>query len=87
VVRLREHLRGGDLVGRLSAGDVGVLLQDAAASQAEAALARVRRLLERDGVPSAQLVIGTASRQPGDAVTGALADEAREKARHDAGRN
>ena len=87
VVRLREHLRGGDLVGRLSAGDVGVLLQDAAAAQAEAALARVRRLLERDGVPLAQLVIGAASRHPGDAATGALADEAREKARHDAGRN
>ncbi len=87
VVRLREHLRGGDLVGRLSAGDVGVLLQDAAAGQAEAALARLRRLLERDGVPLAHVVIGTASRHPGDIVSGALADEARDKARHDAGRN
>jgi len=87
VVRLREHLRGGDLVGRLSAGDVGVLLQDAASAQAEAALARVRRLLERDGVSLAQVVIGTASRHPGDPLTGVLAEEARQKAQYDAGRS
>ena len=87
VTRLREHLRGGDLVGRLSAGDVGVLLQDAAAAQAEAALARVRRLLEHDGVSLTHVVMGAASRHPGDPLTGTLADEARGKSRHDAGRH
>jgi GGDEF domain-containing protein len=87
VVRLREHLRGGDLVGRLSAGDVGVLLQDASAAQAGFAVARLRRLLERDGVSLVQVALGTASRNPGDAVPGALAEEARENARRDAGRN
>ncbi len=81
VVSLREHLRGGDLVGRLGDGDVGVLLQDTAASQARAPMARVRRLLEREGVPSAQVTIGVASRNPGESVTGALAQEARQRAR------
>lgn len=81
VVSLREHLRGGDLVGRLDAGDVGVLLQDTAGSQAGALISRLRRLLERDGVPLAQVVIGMASRNPGESVTGALAQEARQRAR------
>ena len=85
VTRLREHLRGGDLVGRLSHGDVGVLLQDAAAGQAGAAIARVQRLLERDGVPLAQVVIGAASRSPGEPLTGTLADEARQRVQHVAG--
>ena len=87
VLRLREQLRGGDLVGRLQEGDVGVLLQDTVATQADALIARVRRLLEHEGVPLGQVTIGMASRSPGDQVTGALADEAREKAWHDAGRN
>jgi GGDEF domain-containing protein len=58
VARLREHLRGGDLVGRLAEGDVGVLLHDTAAAQAEAVVGRLRHLLERDikerreGVPA-----------------------------------
>ena len=81
VVSLREHLRGGDLVGRLDAGDVGVLLQDTAGPQAGALIARLRRLLERDGVPGAQVIIGMASRSPGESVTGTLAQEARQRAR------
>ena len=84
VARLREHLRGTDLVGRLSAGDVGLLLQDTAAAQAEALIARVLRLLEREGVPPGQLSIGMATRRPGDPVTGALAEEARQRARYHA---
>lgn len=87
VLRLREQLRGGDLVGRLEEGDVGVLLQDTVATQADALIARIRRLLEHEGVPLGQVTIGMASRSPGDQVTGALADEAREKAWHGAGRN
>jgi hypothetical protein len=81
VVSLREHLRGGDLVGRLDAGDVGLLLQDTAGPQAAALIARLRRLLERDGVPLAQVAIGMASRNPGESVTGTLAQEARQSAR------
>ena len=84
VTRLREHLRGTDLVGRFSAGDVGLLLQDTAAAQAEALIARVLRLLEREGVPAGQLSIGMATRRPGDPVTGALAEEARQRARYHA---
>src|SRR5688572_14103270 len=87
VVSLREHLRGGDLIGRLDAGDVGVLLQDTAGPQAGALVARLRRLLERDGVPLAQVVIGTASRNPGESATGALAQEARQRAREHASDN
>jgi hypothetical protein len=84
VARIREHLRGSDLVGRLGAGDVGLLLQDTAAAQAEALMARVRRVLEREGVPPGQLSIGMATRRPGDPVTGALAEEARQRARYHA---
>ena len=85
VARLREHLRGSDLVGRLNAGDVGLLLQDTAAAQAEALIARVLRLLEREGVPAGQLSIGMATRRPGEPITGALAEEARQRARYHAG--
>jgi len=84
VARIREHLRGSDLVGRLGAGDVGLLLQDTAAAQAEALMARVRRVLEREGVPPGQVSIGMATRRPGDPVTGALAEEARQRARYHA---
>ena len=45
----------------------------------------VQRLLERDGVPLAQVVIGAASRSPGEPLTGALADEARQRVQHVAG--
>jgi hypothetical protein len=81
VARLREHLRGSDLVGRLSEGDIGLLLQDTAAAQAEAFIARMRPVLEREGVPLGQLSIGMATRRPGDPTTGALAEEARQRAR------
>jgi GGDEF domain-containing protein len=84
VARLREHLRGSDLVGRLSEGDVGLLLQDTAAAQAEAFIARMRRLLEREGVPLGQISIGIATRRPGDPTNGALAEEARQHARYHA---
>ena len=82
VVRLREHLRGGDLVGRLAEGDVGVLLHDTAEQDAEAAIARLWHVLERDGVPAGEMSIGMASRRPGDPMTGALAQEARQGARY-----
>ena len=82
VARLREHLRGGDLVGRLGDGDVAMLLHDTAAAQAESLVARMRHVLERDGVPLAQLSIGMATRRPGDTATGALAQEARQRTRH-----
>ena len=82
VARLREHLRGGDLVGRLGEGDVGVLMHDTIAAQADAPLARIRRLLQREGVPLVQVSIGMASRSPGDPITGALAEEARQQARY-----
>jgi GGDEF domain-containing protein len=87
VVSLREHLRAGDLVGRLDAGDVGVLLQDIAGAQAGALIARLRRLLERNGVPPAQVVIGMTSRNPGESITGALAQEARQRATEPASDN
>jgi hypothetical protein len=82
VARLREHLRGSDLVGRLREGDVGLLLQDTAAAQAEALIARMRRVLEREGVPPGQVSIGMATRRPGDETTGALAEEARQARYH-----
>jgi GGDEF domain-containing protein len=87
VARLREHLRGGDLVGRLGEGDVGVLLHDTGAAQANVLLGRLRRLLEHEGVALPQVSIGMASRSPGDATTGALAQEARQRARYYASDN
>jgi hypothetical protein len=83
-VRLREHLRGSDLVGRLGDGEVGVLLYGTAVAQAGALVARLRALLEREGVPLAQVSIGMAGRNPGEATAGALAQEARQKARYHA---
>lgn len=84
VARLREHLRGSDLVGRLGEGEVGLLLQDTAAAQAEALIARMRRVLEGEGVPLGQVSIGMVTRRPGDPTTGALAEEARQRARYHA---
>jgi len=97
VASLREHLRGGDLVGRLGEGDIGVLLHDTTAAQAEAMVGRLRPLLEkgpgdkerRQGVPGdsvslGQVAIGMATRRPGDPATGALAQEARQRARYHA---
>jgi len=81
-VRIRQHLRGGDLVGRLGDGEVGVLLHDTAADQAESLVVRVRQLLERDGVPLASVFIGMATRQPGDMTVNALAQDARQRARY-----
>jgi GGDEF domain-containing protein len=86
-VRIRQHLRGSDLVGRLGEGEVGVLLHDTAADQAEALVVRVRQLLERDGVPLADVVIGMATRQPGDVTVNALAQDARQRARYHASDN
>jgi GGDEF domain-containing protein len=88
VASLREHVRGGDLVGRLGEGDVGVLLHDAVATQAEAVVRRMRQLLERDIIKEhGQVAIGMATRRPGDPTTGALAQEARQRARYHASDN
>jgi hypothetical protein len=87
VVRLREHLRGGDLVGRLADGDIGVLLHDTAEHEAEVPIARLRHVLEGDGVPTKEMSIGRASRRPGDPMTKALAQEARQGARYHASDN
>jgi len=86
-VRIRQHLRGGDLVGRLGEGEVGVLLHDTAGDQAAALVVRVRQLLERDGVPLAGVVIGTATRKPGESTVNALTEEARQRARYHASDN
>jgi GGDEF domain-containing protein len=87
VVRLREHLRGGDLVGRLAEGDVGILLHDTAEHEAEVPIARLRHVLEREGVLAREMSIGMASRRPGEPMTGALAQEARQGARYHASDN
>jgi GGDEF domain-containing protein len=88
VASLREHVRGGDLVGRLGEGDVGVLLHDTTAAQADALVGRLRQLLEpADRTPLGQVAIGMATRLPGDRATGALAQEARQRARHHASEN
>ena len=83
VVRIREHLRDGDLVGRLGDGEVGVLLHDASAAQAEVPIVRIRQLLERE----ANVFIGMATRKPGEPALNALAQEARQRARYHASDN
>jgi hypothetical protein len=79
VIRLRQHLRAGDLVGRLADGEVGVLLHDAALTQADVPIRRLRQVLEREGVPLADVAIGMATRNPGDPSVTALAQEARQR--------
>ena len=80
VVRLREHLRGGDLVGRFGDGEVGVLFHDAAAHDARALTDRVQQLLKRDGVPMNEVSIGVASRNPGESAAASVTQEARQRA-------
>jgi GGDEF domain-containing protein len=87
VVRIRELLRAGDLVGRLDEGDLGVLLHDAVSVQAEAPVTRVRQQLEREGVRSSDVFIGMATRKPGESTVKALAQEARQRARYHASDN
>ena len=81
VVSLRAQLRGGDLVGQLGDGEVGVLLHDTAAAQVDALIRRIRELLDREGVPAAHVSIGAASRNPGESSGHALAQEARQRVR------
>ena len=82
-VRIREHLRGGDLVGRLGEGEVGVLLHDTSDAQAEVPIVRLRQLLEREG----NVFIGMATRSPGEPTVNALAQEARQRTRYHASDN
>jgi hypothetical protein len=82
-VSIREHLRGGDLVGRLGEGEVGVLLHDTSDAQAEVPIVRLRRLLERE----AKVFIGMATRRPGEPTVNALAQEARQRTRYHASDN
>ena len=82
-VRIREHLRGGDLVGRLGEGEVGVLLHDTSDAQAEVPIVRLRQLLERE----ANVFIGMATRKPGEPTVNALAQEARQRTRYHASDN
>jgi len=82
-VRIREHLRGGDLVGRLGEGEVGVLLHDTSDAQAEVPIVRLRQLLERE----TNVFIGMATRRPGEPTVNALAQEARQRTRHHASDN
>ena len=87
VVRIREHLRGGDLVGRLGEGEVGVLLHDTSVAQAETLIVRLRQLMAREGALLADVFIGMATRNPGEPTVNALAQEARQKARDHASDN
>jgi hypothetical protein len=85
VIRLREHLRGGDLVGRLGDSEVGVLFHDAASRDARALRDRIHRVLEGDGVPLNQVSIGIASRNPGESTADSLTEEARQRAAQQTG--
>jgi hypothetical protein len=82
-VRIREHLRGGDLVGRLGDGEVGVLLYDTSDAQADMPIVRLRRLLERES----NVFIGMATRKPGEPTVNALAQEARQQTPYHASDN
>jgi len=80
--RIREQVRAADLVGRLSEGEIGMLLHDTAGRHASAVVARVRRILQTVDAPGAALrvSIGIATRSPGEPTSVTLADEAREGA-------
>ncbi len=80
-------MRPTDLVGRLGEGEIGVLLHNTPGGKARAMTARLRKALQGDDDLSsaAEVLIGFASREPGQSKPGALAREAREDAFRDNG--
>jgi hypothetical protein len=78
--RIREQVRAADLVGRLTEGEIGMLLYDAPGTHAGAVVARVRRMLQTVGEPASPVSIGVASRSPGEAMAARVAQEARDAA-------
>jgi hypothetical protein len=78
ITRLREHVRAADLVGRLGDGEIGVLLHDTPAAHAEAAALRLEWLLKAAGdATPASMLVGVASRDPGETNPTALVQQAR----------
>lgn len=74
VTFLRGHLRGTDLAGRLSSGDVGILLLDTPVEGAHIVARRIRQFIvasaRSERVPPVK--IGVASRAPGSPRSGSL---------------
>jgi hypothetical protein len=81
MVRLREHVRPSDLVGRLGAREIGMLLHNTAGSGARAVTERMRLALrDPDSGETPGVTLGYASREPGMPPV-PLAQQAREDAR------
>jgi hypothetical protein len=80
--RIREQVRAADLVGRLSEGEIGMLLHDTPGGHANAVIARVRRVLQTvdDPASAVPMSIGIATRTPGEPIAVRVAQEAREAA-------
>jgi GGDEF domain-containing protein len=83
VGRIREQVRAADLVGRLSDGEIGILLYDTPADSAKVVATRLQRVSRTDDHPAGHVpvAVGLASRGPGDPTPFALTQEAREALR------
>jgi hypothetical protein len=77
VAELRSHLRPQDLAGILTEGEIGVLLHDATAEQAQVVMVRLRDSIAGPSGQPVALSVGLASRAPQGDRTGSLIDAAR----------
>jgi GGDEF domain-containing protein len=85
VSRLRDHVRPSDLVGRLGAREIGMLLHDVQGSSAQAVTDRLRQAIhDAHGGEPVPVTVGCASREPG-MPEAQLAQRAREEARRASG--
>jgi PleD family two-component response regulator len=78
VAFFRGHLRGTDLAGRLSSGDIGVLLTDTTLEGADVVARRIRKFIitSTGAGPAPALRIGVSSRAPGVTSTASLLAQA-----------
>lgn len=74
VSRIRGTMRSSDTIGMLGEGEVALLLEDTARDRADAVARRVVSMLEAARYPSPVVTFGFASRAPGSAGRGLVAD-------------
>ena len=74
ISRIRGTMRSSDTIGMLAEGEVALLLEDTARDRADAVARRVLSVLEAARYPSPVVTIGFATRAPGSAGPGVVAE-------------
>jgi hypothetical protein len=85
ISRIREQVRPADIVGRLAAGEIGMLLYGTAAERARIVVDRVGHVLDTadDMWSPVPMSVGFASRSPGEPGAETLIKESRDMASRD----